>query len=49
MLSIKKIIYKRLYSHMSKHNILVPEQFEFRENSSTEIATHNLLKMYYLA
>jgi hypothetical protein len=34
---IEKIIYKRLYSH-------IPEQFGFRENSSTEMATHTLLK-----
>jgi hypothetical protein len=41
---IEKIIYKRLYSHISKHNILVPEQFRFRENLFIEMATHILLK-----
>jgi hypothetical protein len=41
---IKKSIYKRLYSHISKPNILVPEQFGFKENSSTEMAAHTLLK-----
>jgi hypothetical protein len=37
-------MYKRLYSHIGKHNILVPEQFGFGENSSTEMATRILLK-----
>jgi hypothetical protein len=29
---IEKIIYKRLYSHLNENNILVAEQFGFREN-----------------
>jgi hypothetical protein len=33
---IKKIIYKRLYRYLNVNNILVNEQFGFREKSSTE-------------
>jgi exonuclease III len=40
---IEKIIYKRLYAHVNKHNILAAEQFGFREKLSTEVATHILL------
>jgi hypothetical protein len=40
---IEKIIFKRLYAHINKHNILVSEKFGFKEKSSTEIATHILL------
>jgi exonuclease III len=40
---IEKIIYIRLYSHLSRNNILVKEQFGFRKQSSTEMATYNLL------
>jgi hypothetical protein len=36
---IEKIIYKRLYSHLNKNNILVNEQYGFREKLSTEMAT----------
>jgi hypothetical protein len=39
----EKIIYKRLYSHLNKNNILVTERFGFREKSSTEMATYSLL------
>jgi hypothetical protein len=40
---LEKVIYKRLLSHLSKYNILVKERFGFRENSSTALATYNLL------
>ena len=40
---IKKIIYVRLYQYLIVNNILVNEQFGFREKSSTEMATHYLL------
>jgi hypothetical protein len=40
---LKKIIYKRLYSHLNKNNVLVTEQSGFREKSSTEMATYTLL------
>jgi hypothetical protein len=40
---IEKIIYVRLYRYLNVNNILVKEQFGFREKSSTEIATHYLL------
>jgi hypothetical protein len=39
----EKNIYKRQYSHLNKNNILVVEQFGFREKSATEVAMHNLL------
>jgi hypothetical protein len=41
---IEKIIYKRLYSHLNNNNnMLVNEQFGFREKLSTEMATYTLL------
>jgi hypothetical protein len=39
----EKIIYKRLFSHLNMNNILVKEQFRFRNEFSTEMATYNLL------
>jgi hypothetical protein len=39
----EKIIYKRLYQHIRNSNILAKEQYGFRTNSFTEIATHTLL------
>jgi len=40
---IEKIIYERLYRHLKENNILVKEQFGFREKSSTDMATYALL------
>ena len=40
----EKIIYNRLYHLLSSNNILVRQQFGFRKNLSTTMATHNLLK-----
>ena len=40
---IEKNIYKRLYNHININNISVEEQFGFRTNSSTEIATYILI------
>jgi hypothetical protein len=39
---LEKVLYKRLLSHLNKY-ILVKEQLGFRENSSTVLATFNLL------
>jgi hypothetical protein len=39
----EKIIYKRLYCHLHNNNILVNEQFGFREKLSTKTATFTLL------
>jgi hypothetical protein len=39
----QKIIYKSLYSHLNKNNILVNEQYGFREKLSTEMATYTFL------
>jgi hypothetical protein len=41
---LEKIIYIRLYKHVTENNILSVEQFGFKENSSTEKATYKLLK-----
>jgi hypothetical protein len=40
---IDKIIYICLYCHLSSNNILVNNQFGFREKLSTELATYSLL------
>jgi hypothetical protein len=39
----EKIIYRRLYGHLNINNTSVNEQFGFRDNLSTEIATYTLL------
>jgi hypothetical protein len=39
----EKVIYKRLYYHLILNNILVKEQFDFRCNSSTEVAVYTLI------
>jgi len=39
----EKIIYERLYHHLTSNNILVKEQFGFRCNNSTEIAIYTLI------
>jgi hypothetical protein len=40
---IEKIIYKTLYCYLNDNNILVNEQFGFREKLSTDMATYALL------
>jgi hypothetical protein len=40
----EKVIYNRLYNHIKVNNILAKEQYGFRNNSSTEIASYNLTK-----
>ena len=39
----EKIIYKRIYLHLTSNNILVKEQFGFRCNNSIEIAIYTLI------
>ena len=39
----EKIIFKRIYLHLTSNNILVKEQFGFRCNNSTEIAIYKLI------
>jgi hypothetical protein len=46
---IEKIIYKRLYQHLNKNEVLVKEQFGFRDNSSTDMATYDLLNTVLLS
>ena len=40
---IEKIIYKRLYCYLNDNNILVNDQYGFREKLSTKTATYTLL------
>jgi len=40
---IDKNIYKRLYNYLNDNNILVGDQYGFREKLSTETATYTLL------
>jgi hypothetical protein len=46
---IEKIIYKRLYKHLLINNVLVKEQFGFREKLYTDIATQALLNTILLS
>jgi hypothetical protein len=39
---LEKVMYSRLSQHMCCNNILVPEQFGFRKDISTEDATYRL-------
>ena len=39
----EKVIYKRLYNHVNRNNILAKEQYGFKNNSSAEIASYNLI------
>jgi hypothetical protein len=45
----EKVIYKGLYQHIISNNILASKQHEFRNNSSTETASYNLLDNVLLA
>jgi hypothetical protein len=40
--AFEKVIYKELYYYVNSNNILANEQYGFRSNSSTEIASYNL-------
>jgi len=46
---IEKIIHKRLYQHLKKNEVLVKEKFGFRDNSSTDMATYDLLNTVLLS
>jgi hypothetical protein len=39
----EKVIYKRLYNHLINNNVLAPEQYGFRNKSSTELPSYKLL------
>ena len=41
--NFEKVIYKRLYYHLTLNNILVKEQFGFRCNNSTDTAIYTLI------
>jgi hypothetical protein len=45
----EKFIYKRLSYHVNSNNILPKEQYGFRNNSSTEIASFNLINNILIA
>ena len=36
-------MYSRLYYYLDKNNVLVDEQFGFKEKSTTEMAIHALI------
>ena len=40
---LQKVIYNRLQNHVTVNNILAEEQYGFRNNSSTETASFNLI------
>jgi hypothetical protein len=40
---LEKVIYKRLHYHIKNNNILAKEQYGFRNNSCTAIASYNLI------
>ena len=35
---LEKIVYKRLYSFLNQNNLLIPNQYGFRKNNSTDYA-----------
>jgi hypothetical protein len=39
----EKLIFNRLHNHVNNNNILAHEQYDFRNNSSTETASYNLI------
>ena len=39
----EKVIYKRLHYHIKNNNILANEHYVFRNNSSTKVASYNLI------
>jgi hypothetical protein len=43
------IIYKRLISHLTENNLLATEQFGFRKNFTTDMATYTLLNNIQLS
>ena len=45
---LEKLMYKRLYNYVEKHQILSEHQFGFRRNRSTEHAIHELLLLLLL-
>jgi len=45
----EKVLYKRLYNHLSSNNILVKEQFGFRCNTSTGLAIYTLINNILLS
>ena len=40
---LEKIMYKRLYNHLSEHNLLYQKQFGFQQGHSTEHAIMQLI------
>ena len=39
----EKVIHNRVHNHIKVNNILAKEQYGFRNNSSTETASYNLI------
>ena len=44
---LEKVVHKRLYSHLQINDILIPEQFGFRENLSTSMGVLNIANARY--
>jgi hypothetical protein len=45
----EKVIFNRIQYHIDANNILAQEQYGFRNKSSTEVATYNLINNTLLA
>jgi hypothetical protein len=46
---LKRVIHVRLSQHLSQNSILLNEQYRFRSNSSTEMASYKLINEILLA
>jgi len=46
---LKKIIFRRLIHYFDYNKILAKEQFGFRSNTSTELATYHLINRIFMA
>jgi hypothetical protein len=46
---LKKSYIKKISLHLNTYNILAEEQYGFKKNSSTAVATYNLLDNIYVA
>jgi hypothetical protein len=47
--NFEKATHKQILLHLNTYNILAEEQYGFKKNSSTAVATYNLLDNIYMA